>query len=73
MFLRREWDLTGLGSCPVVVFRNDEKHPPSHTTGVLLFFIILSGVRECPLGTAATIGVLYQPRIGDDCECGAVL
>jgi hypothetical protein len=37
----------------------------------LYFFIILSGVRLSPLGTAATTGLLYQPRMIDD-ECGAV-
>jgi hypothetical protein len=29
-------------------------------------FIILSGVRLSPLGTAATTGVLYQPQMIDD-------
>jgi hypothetical protein len=37
-----------------------------------LFFIILSGVRLSPLGTAATTGLLYQPRIIDDGDCGAI-
>jgi hypothetical protein len=35
------------------------------------FFFILSGVRLSPLGTAATIGLFYQPQMIDD-ECGAV-
>jgi hypothetical protein len=34
--------------------------------------IILSGVRLSPLGTAATIGVLYQPQMTDDGDCGAI-
>jgi hypothetical protein len=38
----------------------------------LLFFIILSGVRLSPLGTAATIGLLYQLRMIDDGDCGAI-
>jgi hypothetical protein len=35
-------------------------------------FIILSGVRLGPLGTAATTGLLYQPQIIDDGDCGAI-
>jgi hypothetical protein len=35
------------------------------------FFIILSGVRLSPLGTAATAGLLYQPQMIDDGDCGA--
>jgi hypothetical protein len=51
-----------------VDFHNDgDKHPPPHTTG-----IILSGVRLSRLATAAIIGVLYQPHIIDDGDCGAV-
>jgi hypothetical protein len=34
--------------------------------------LILSGVRLSPLGTAATIGLLYQPRMIDDGDCGAI-
>jgi hypothetical protein len=33
---------------------------------------ILSGVRLGPLGTAATTGLLYQPQMIDDGECGAI-
>jgi hypothetical protein len=34
--------------------------------------VILSGVRLSPFGTAATIGLLYEPQmIGDD-YCGAI-
>jgi hypothetical protein len=36
------------------------------------FFIILSGVRLSPLGTAATTALLYQPQMMDDGDCGAV-
>jgi hypothetical protein len=35
------------------------------------FFYILSGVRLSPLGTAATTGLLYQPQMIDDGDCGA--
>jgi hypothetical protein len=34
--------------------------------------IILSGVRLSPLGTAATIGQLYQPQMIDDGYCGSI-
>jgi hypothetical protein len=36
------------------------------------FFIILSGVRLSPLGTAASTGLLYHPRMIDDVNCGAI-
>jgi hypothetical protein len=36
----------------------------------LIFFIIVSGVRLSPLGTAATTGLLYQPQMMDDGDCG---
>jgi hypothetical protein len=35
------------------------------------FLIIISGVRLSPLGTVATAGLLYQPQMIDDGECGA--
>jgi hypothetical protein len=34
--------------------------------------IILSGVSLSPLGTAATTGLLYQPQMIDDGDCGTV-
>jgi hypothetical protein len=37
-----------------------------------LFIIILIGVRLSPLGTAATTGLLYQPQMIDDGDCGAI-
>jgi hypothetical protein len=37
---------------------------------VRIFLIILSGLRLSSLGTAATTGLLYQPRMIDD--CGAI-
>jgi hypothetical protein len=36
------------------------------------FFIILSGVRLSPLGTAATTGLLYRPQMIDDGDCGEI-
>jgi hypothetical protein len=36
------------------------------------FFIVLSGVRLGPLGTAATTGLSYQPQMIDNSDCGAV-
>jgi hypothetical protein len=37
-----------------------------------LTFLILSGVRLSPFGTAATIVLLYQPQMIDDGDCGAI-
>jgi hypothetical protein len=46
------------------------------TTGypiiIVIIIIIISGVRLSPLGTAATIGLLYQPWMIDDVDYGAV-
>jgi hypothetical protein len=36
------------------------------------FFIILSGVRLSLLGTADTTGLLYQPQMIDDGDCGEI-
>jgi hypothetical protein len=41
------------------------------TTAVIII-IIHSGVRLSPLGTAATTGLLYQPRMIDDGYCGVL-
>jgi hypothetical protein len=30
------------------------------------------GVRLSPIGTVATTGLLYQPQITDDGDCGAI-
>jgi hypothetical protein len=38
---------------------------------VVVFLVSLGGVRLSPLGTSATVGLLYQPRIIDD-NYGAV-
>jgi hypothetical protein len=37
-----------------------------------VFLDILSGVRLSPLGTAATTGLLYQPQMIDDGDCGTI-
>jgi hypothetical protein len=34
--------------------------------------ILLSGARLSPLGTAATTGLLYEPQMIDDDDCGAI-
>jgi hypothetical protein len=37
-----------------------------------LFIIILSGVRLSLVGSVATIGLLYQPQMIEDGDCGAI-
>jgi hypothetical protein len=39
---------------------------------IFFYFIILSGVRLGPLGTAATNGLFYQSWMLDDGDCGAI-
>jgi hypothetical protein len=39
----------------------------------IIFFILLSGVRLSPLGTAATTGLLHQPQMIDDGACGRAI
>jgi hypothetical protein len=51
--------------------------PYSHTfllpDWIVAFFLVsLGGVRLSPLGTSATAGLLYQPRMIDDDDYGAV-
>jgi hypothetical protein len=43
----------------------------AHTI-IYLFFIIISGAILSPLVTAAVTDPLYQPRMRDDGDCGAV-
>jgi hypothetical protein len=38
----------------------------------IFYFIILSGVRLSPLGTAAITDLLYHPQMIDDGDCGAI-
>jgi hypothetical protein len=39
---------------------------------IIIITTILSGVRLSPLGTAAATGLLYQPHMIDDGDCGAI-
>jgi hypothetical protein len=39
---------------------------------IIIYFIILNGVRLNPLGIAATSGLLYQPQMIDDGDCGEI-
>jgi hypothetical protein len=39
---------------------------------MMYFFIIISGVRLSPVGTATTTGLLYQPQMIDDGDCGEI-
>jgi hypothetical protein len=41
-------------------------------TEIVYMRFILSGVRLSPLGNAATTGLLYQPQMIDDGDCGAI-
>jgi hypothetical protein len=38
---------------------------------IIIYLVSLDGVRLSPLGTSATVGLLYQPRMIDD-DYGAV-
>jgi hypothetical protein len=57
---------------PTTECRGRAGSTPVSWFSLLLFFIILSGVRLSPLGTAATTGLLYQPQMIDDGDCGAI-
>jgi hypothetical protein len=39
---------------------------------IIIIIIVVSGVRLSPLGTAATTGLLYQPQMIDDRDCGEI-
>jgi hypothetical protein len=39
---------------------------------LLLLFIIFSWVRLRPFGTEATTGLLYEPKMMDSGDCGAI-
>jgi hypothetical protein len=47
-----------------------QTHRLQNTNQGLIFFS--RGVRLSPLGTAATTGLLYQPQVIGDGDCGAV-
>jgi hypothetical protein len=38
---------------------------------VIFLLFIISGVGLCPLGTAATSGLLHKPQMIDEDDCGA--
>jgi hypothetical protein len=42
-----------------------------YITGQVIIIIII-GVRLSPLGAAATTGLLYQPQMTDEGDCGAI-
>jgi hypothetical protein len=44
---------------------------PIFTTIIIIIFYS-HGVRLSPLGTAAMFGVMHQPRMTDDGDCGAI-
>jgi hypothetical protein len=52
--------------------KNSSQLQPIRALSECLFFIIVSGVRLSPLGTAATTGLLYQPQLIDDGDCGEI-
>jgi hypothetical protein len=39
---------------------------------ILLFIIIISGAGQSPLGTVATSGLLYEPQMIDEGDCGSI-
>jgi hypothetical protein len=39
---------------------------------IIIIIVVVSAVRLSPLGAAATTGLLYQPQMIDDGDCGAV-
>jgi hypothetical protein len=41
-------------------------------TAFIIIIIIISGVRLSPLGTATTNGLLHEPQMIDDGDCGAI-
>jgi hypothetical protein len=50
-----------------------ESSRPQFSSGLsILLFIIISLVRLSPLGATATAGLLYQPQMIDDGDCGAI-
>jgi hypothetical protein len=52
-----------LGACLVLI---------NHAQICFVCIFILSGVRLSPLGTATTIGLLYQPQMKDDGDSEAI-
>jgi hypothetical protein len=52
--------------------RNLERSLVLPTVGFFFFLVFLGGVRLSPLGTSATVGLLYQPPMIDDDDYRAV-
>jgi hypothetical protein len=52
--------------------RNSSPKRVLYFEGSFFFLVSLGGVRLSPLGTSATVGLLYQPRMIDDGDYGAV-
>jgi hypothetical protein len=68
-----------LGKTIHVIARAQELPEGNNKVGIeinvaksIFITIILSGVRLSPLGTEATTGLLYQPQMIDDGDCGAI-
>jgi hypothetical protein len=57
---------------PFLQTRWTEDEPRINRLRMPSYFIIILGVRLSPLGTAATTGLLYQPQVIDDGDCGAI-
>jgi hypothetical protein len=45
--------------------------PPTDLQDIILL-LLLSGARLSPVGTAATTGLLYQPQMINDGDCGEI-
>jgi hypothetical protein len=64
--------------CGDITIKTQCRHNPTNPViGVCdyrrgIIIIILSGMGLSPLGTAATTGLLYQPQMIDDGDCGTV-
>jgi hypothetical protein len=52
--------------------RNDYNNSGKIIIIIIIIIIIAAGVRLSPLVTAATIGLLYQPQMTDDGDCGKI-
>jgi hypothetical protein len=65
----------GFGSTELPVIRSrslSSGHNAAREWTQSLFIVILSGVRLSPLHIAAITGILYQPQMIDDGDCGAI-
>jgi hypothetical protein len=40
------------------------------SSNIIIIYFIISGVELCRLGTAATSGLLYKPKMIDEGDCG---